>query len=105
MVVCSIDGGIPLITYSYRVHISKLQLNNIQSICLLYCPHCLLIALKLFSFYFKMHLSGADPGFGIRGGGVSRRGIWGPIKVPSGSRWAKPLPPKLWGFEELPTFI
>ena len=25
--------------------------------------------------------SGADPGFGIRGGGVSRRGIWGPLKV------------------------
>jgi hypothetical protein len=43
--------------------------------------------------------SGADPGFGIRGG-VSRRGIWGPLKVPSvpgqrpfrGSRGAKPLP-------------
>jgi hypothetical protein len=30
-------------------------------------------------------ISGADPGFGIRGG-VSRRGIWGPLKVPSGSR-------------------
>ena len=30
-------------------------------------------------------LSGADPGFGIRGG-VSRRGIWGPLKVPIGSR-------------------
>jgi hypothetical protein len=28
---------------------------------------------------------GADPGFGIRGC-VSRRGIWGPFKVPSGSR-------------------
>jgi hypothetical protein len=25
--------------------------------------------------------SGADPGFGVRGG-VSRRGVWGPLKVP-----------------------
>ena len=31
------------------------------------------------------HLSGADPGFVVRGG-VSRRGIWGPHKVPSWSR-------------------
>ena len=52
----------------------------------------------------KLKSSGADPGFGIRGG-VSRRGILGPLKVPSGSRWAKPLPPKFWGFEELQTFI
>ena len=33
------------------------------------------------------------------GGGVSRRGVWGPLKVPSGSR------AELWGFEELQTFI
>ena len=33
---------------------------------------------------YKLY-TGADPGFGIRGG-VSRRGIWGPLKVPSGSR-------------------
>ena len=41
--------------------------------------------------YFKnLRLeSGADPGFGIKGG-VSRRGIWGPLKVPNGSR-AEPL--------------
>ena len=32
-----------------------------------------------------VYISGADPGFGIRGG-VSRRGIWGSLKVPSGSR-------------------
>jgi hypothetical protein len=37
----------------------------------------------------EKHSSGADPGIGIRGG-VSRRGIWGPLKVPSGSR-AEPL--------------
>ena len=30
-------------------------------------------------------LPGADLGFVVRGG-VSRRGIWGPLKVPSGSR-------------------
>jgi hypothetical protein len=52
-----------------------------------------------------LHLSilyeypGADLGFVVRGG-VSRRWIWGPLKVPSGSRGAK-----LWGFEELQTFI
>ena len=45
-----------------------------------------------------MWLSGADPGFMVRGG-VSRRGVWGPLKVPSGSR------AELWGFEELQTFI
>jgi hypothetical protein len=28
---------------------------------------------------------GADPGFVVRGG-VSRRGVWGPLKVPIGSR-------------------
>jgi hypothetical protein len=28
---------------------------------------------------------GADPGFVVRGG-MSRRGIWGPLKVPSWSR-------------------
>ena len=47
----------------------------------------------LFTFYsqglaviFSHHqVSGADPGFEIRGG-VSRRGIWGLLKVPSGSR-------------------
>ena len=31
-------------------------------------------------------ISGADPGFVVRGGGVSRRWSWGPVKVPSGSR-------------------
>ena len=30
-------------------------------------------------------LTGADPGFVVRGG-VSRRGVWGPLKVPSGSK-------------------
>ena len=28
-------------------------------------------------------VAGADPGFVVRGG-VSRRGVWGPLKVPSG---------------------
>ena len=34
-------------------------------------------------------LTGADPGFVVRGGGgggVSRRGVWRPHTVPSGSR-------------------
>ena len=31
-------------------------------------------------------IPGADPGFVVRGGGVSRRGVWGPLKVPSGSK-------------------
>ena len=30
--------------------------------------------------------SGADPGFVIRGGGVSRQGVWGPLMDPSVSR-------------------
>ena len=31
--------------------------------------------------------SGADPGFVVRGvGGVSRRGVWGPLKVLSESK-------------------
>ena len=29
--------------------------------------------------------SGADPGFVVKGG-VSRRGVWGPLSVPSGSK-------------------
>ena len=29
--------------------------------------------------------AGADPGFVVRGG-VSRRGVWGPLKIPSWSR-------------------
>jgi hypothetical protein len=33
------------------------------------------------SYIHVMSLTGADPGFGIRGG-VSRRGVWGPLKVP-----------------------
>ena len=56
--------------------------------------------------------TGADPGFVVRGGGVSRRGVCGSLKVPSGSRaepweWAQggKAPRKLWGFEELQTFI
>ena len=31
------------------------------------------------------HISGADPGFVVKGG-VSMRGVWGPLKVPSGSQ-------------------
>ena len=37
-------------------------------------------------YRYIVFVAGPDPGFGIRGGGVSRRGIWGPLKVPSGSR-------------------
>jgi hypothetical protein len=42
------------------------------------------LEIKIFILYCIM-LSGADPGFGIRGI-VSRRGICGPLEVPSGSR-------------------
>ena len=47
------------------------------------------------------------------GGGVSRRGVWGPHTVPPAGRRQSPgrgprggeaPPPKLWGFEELQTF-
>jgi hypothetical protein len=34
----------------------------------------------------SIYYPGADPGFVVRGGGVSRRGVWGPHTVPSGSR-------------------
>jgi hypothetical protein len=42
------------------------------------------------TFFYKQSLllPGADLGFVVRGD-VSRRGIWGPLKVPSGSRGAK----------------
>ena len=46
------------------------------------------------------------------GGGVSRRGVWGPLKVPQRFQDralvggpGKPPPPKLWGSEEVHTFI
>jgi hypothetical protein len=39
----------------------------------------------LFTFYKMPPLPGADPGFVVRGG-MSRRGVWGPLKVPSWSR-------------------
>jgi hypothetical protein len=75
----------------------------------------LLVALKMVCLKYtviSVLLPGADPGFGIRGG-VSRRGFWGPLKVPQrvqdralvGVPWGRnPPPPKLWGFEELHTF-
>ena len=41
---------------------------------------------NLFQFIIlDMQTSGADPGFVVRGG-VSRRGVWGPLKIPSGSK-------------------
>jgi hypothetical protein len=56
-------------------------------------------------------MPGADPGFVVTGG-VSRRGIWGPLNVPQrvvgralvGGPGERSPPPKLWGFEELQTF-
>ena len=43
------------------------------------------------------------------GGGVSRRGVWGPLKVSAQRVQGRVLVGgpggKLWGFEELPTFI
>jgi hypothetical protein len=54
-------------------------------------------------------LSGADPGFVVRGG-VGRRGVWGPRpqRVQGRALVGGPgdeAPWKLWGFEELQTFI
>ena len=37
-------------------------------------------------FFTRNKCPGADPGFVVRGEGVSRRGVWGPFKVPSGSK-------------------
>ena len=50
-----------------------------------------------------LRLGGAWVG---EGSGDRLRSPAGPGQSPRrGSRWAKPLPPKLWGFEELQTFI
>ena len=74
------------------------------------------ITLIVTSFNMKNLLSGADPGFVVRGG-VSMRGVWGPrLRSPvgqgqsrgSGPRGAKPPPPpprKLWGFEKLDIYL
>jgi hypothetical protein len=59
------------------------------------CPLSILVNRKLispwtfimkFDMYlgYDMQITGADPGFVVRGG-VSRRGVWGPLRVPSGS--------------------
>ena len=55
--------------------------------------------------------SGADPGFVVRGG-VSGRGVWGPLLGPQrveGRALVRgpggQAPRKLWEFEELQTFI
>jgi hypothetical protein len=45
-----------------------------------YIGICLHVAILLATY-----CSGADPGFVVRGG-VSRRGVWGPLKVPSASK-------------------
>ena len=47
---------------------------------------------------FQM-LAGADPGFGIRGGGVSRRGVWGPLNVPESIRYS--VKNRLWTNQKL----
>ena len=39
------------------------------------------LLISLYRTQIASMYSGADPGFGIRGG-VSRRGVWGPLKVP-----------------------
>ena len=46
---------------------------------------CLRPLSTIFQLFRGGQLSGADPGFVVRGG-VSRRGVWGPLKVPSWSR-------------------
>ena len=46
-------------------------------------------------------VTGADPGFVVKGGG-SMRGVWGPYRVPDRNPCRER---KLWGFEELQTFI
>ena len=57
-----------------------------------------------------IYISGADPGFVVRGG-VSRRGVWGPLLDPQRVEGRALVggpgeaPRKLWGFEELQTFI
>ena len=52
----------------------------------------------------EIAISGADPWFVVKGG-VSRRGVWGPLKVPRGVLVGYPGDLKLWGFEESQTFI
>ena len=47
-----------------------------------------LIDYMYFYILFLHAMSGADPGFCVRGD-ESRRGVWGPLKVSSGSK-AKP---------------
>ena len=66
-----------------------------------------------FNLYVSISIPGVDPGFGIGGGawvgegsGDLLRSPSGPGKSPSrGSRETNPHPRKLWGFEELQTFI
>ena len=45
----------------------------------------MLMYVLLITFIKTRGSTGADPGFVVRGG-VSRRGVWGPLKVPSGSK-------------------
>jgi hypothetical protein len=78
------------------------------SMCVVLCPPPSWTC----AYICAIQWSGADPGFGIRGG-VSRRGVWGLLKVPQrfqdralvGGPGGWNPPPKLWGFEELHTFI
>ena len=43
------------------------------------------VGITLSVFLLVLYTAGADPGFVVRRG-VSRRGVWGPLKVPSGSK-------------------
>jgi hypothetical protein len=46
----------------------------------------LFVSFVISEYFPRWPSTGADPGFVVRGGGVSRRGVWGPLKVPSWSR-------------------
>ena len=52
---------------------------NVYFIAYLYIYICY----KIYIYIYKY--TGVDPGF-VVSGGVSRRGVWGPLKVPSWSR-------------------
>ena len=90
--------------YMYRLSVGVYA----QTICRCVCSD------YLYAYVRRLYVfAGADPGFVVRGGGVSRRGVWGPLIVPQrvvgralvgGPGGQSPPPPKLWGFGVLQTF-